>query len=126
MEKRVQFQAEYVIKASQNMLFSFCSSPSALAQWFADSVDINKDVYTFIWGKSIEYAKLIEETENEMIRFSWTHGSEDEYFEFQVKMDEVTGDTALIITDYADESEVDDQRLLWDSQIKRLTERLGA
>ena len=126
MVKKKEFQLEYIIKASPGILFTFLSSPSAMAQWFADSVDINDDIYTFVWGKSVEYAKVIEQKENEFIRYSWEHTNEDDYFEFQIQKDDITGDTALLITDYASEGELEDQKLLWDSQIKQLMERIGS
>jgi len=125
MAKKKKFQVEYLLKSSPYILYNFLTSPSALAQWFAENVDTEYDVYKFVWNGSVERAKVIEKVENELIRYQWENGPEDEYFEFSVKRDEITGDTALYITDFALDDEIEDQKLLWDSQVKVLMERIG-
>ena len=125
MPDKTRFQLEYIIKSSPSILYTFVSSPSALAQWFADSVDSVKDEYTFIWDGNVEHARVVEEKEFEFIRYKWENSKEDEYFEFKVEKDDITGDTALIITDFASEDEMEDQKLLWDSQVKALVGRIG-
>ena len=101
MAKRIQFQLEYIIRSSPNILFTFCSSPSAMVQWFADSVDINGEIYSFVWDGNEEFATMIEQKENEFIRYKWQDSADNEFFEFKIQKDEITGDTALIITDFA-------------------------
>ena len=50
---------------------------------------------------------------------------EDEYLEFRFRKSPVTNETILEITDYCDEGEEDDQRQLWESQIKILRQETG-
>jgi hypothetical protein len=59
------------------------------------------------------------------IRFRWADDNEEEYFEFKLKQDELTGDTALMITDFADDDEKDDAIDLWDTQISELKHVIG-
>ena len=40
-------------------------------------------------------------------------------------MDELTGDVALLITDFSEEDEKDDAIDLWDSQISELKHTIG-
>ena len=46
-------------------------------------------------------------------------------FEFRINMDELTGDVALIITDFAEADEKEDSIYLWDNQIQDLKRLLG-
>ena len=119
------YQLEYVIRSSPTILFNFLTTPSGLAQWFADNVDINDGVYTFTWEGFDENAKIVDSVENEFVRYQWEDGNDAEYFEFKIQKAEVTGDTILIITDFADEHDIDDQKLLWDSQVKTLLQQIG-
>ena len=50
----------------------------------------------------------------------------DEYFEFNIHVEPLTGDVALIITDFADEDEVNDTIELWNKQMDILHRNLGA
>jgi len=38
----------------------------------------------------------------------------------------LTGDTAIVITDFAEDDEIDDAKELWSAQIDRLKQVLGA
>ena len=50
----------------------------------------------------------------------------DENFEFNIHVEPLTGDVALIITDFADEDEVNDTIELWNKQMDILHRNLGA
>ena len=49
----------------------------------------------------------------------------ENYFEFRINIEELTGDLALIITDFAEPEEKEDSIYLWDSQINDLKRVLG-
>jgi hypothetical protein len=68
---------------------------------------------------------MVEQVENEMIKFRWEGSPADEYFEFKVTHTEITGDTVLLITDFANPKEMDDAQKLWDSQVHELKLRIG-
>jgi hypothetical protein len=66
---------------------------------------------------------------NEKIRYQWINGEPDEedyFFEFRIQMDEITKDVSLIVTDYSDEDELDEAKLLWNSLIADLKKVLGS
>ena len=66
---------------------------------------------------------------NEKIRFQWITGEDDEedyFFEFKIQMDEITKDVSLIITDFSDEDELEEAKLLWDSLVSDLKQVLGS
>ena len=128
MEKE-KFQIEIPINSSKGVLFNIFSTPSGLSEWFCDDVNIKKDVHIFIWDGSEESARLISKKRDEFAKFRWL---EDEveginsFFEFRIKIDDLTGDTALVITDFAEEDEIDDAKELWAAQVDRLKQVLGA
>jgi uncharacterized protein YndB with AHSA1/START domain len=124
-----KFQVERPINSSKGVLFNMFSTPSGLAEWFCDDVNIKKDVHVFIWDGSEESARLVTKKRDEYIKFRWLEDEEDNlatFFEFRIKIDALTGDTAIVITDFAEEDEVDDAKVLWSAQIDRLKQVLGA
>ena len=128
MEKR-KFQIEIPINSSKGVLFNIFSTPSGLSEWFCDDVNIKKDVHIFIWDGSEESARLISKKRDEFAKFRWLEDEEEginSFFEFRIKIDDLTGDTALVITDFAEEDEIDDAKELWAAQVDRLKQVLGA
>ncbi|MFK7937338.1 MAG: START-like domain-containing protein [Saprospiraceae bacterium] len=123
--ERVKIDLEFIFRASPKILYSFFTTPSTLIRWFCDEVDIQDDVYTFVWSGSEEVAELIDDIEEERLRFEWEDGEEGEYFEVRFDRSPVTGETILEITDYCDDDEVDDQRQYWNNQIGRLRQETG-
>jgi uncharacterized protein YndB with AHSA1/START domain len=122
---RVSFNMEFIFRASPTILYQFLTSPATLIRWFCDKVDIEEDVYTFTWEGSEELARLVDDIEDERIRFVWEDADEGEYLEFRMEKSPVTGETVLELTDFADSDEVDDQKLLWESQFKVLRQETG-
>lgn len=124
--QRVSINLEFLFKASPAILYKFLTTPSCLIRWFCDEIDIQGDTFTFVWEGSEEIAELIDDIEEERVRFKWEDADDDEeYLEFRFSRSPVTGETILEITDYCDEDEQDDQRLLWESQIKVLRQETG-
>lgn len=124
--KRVKLDLEFIFRASPKILYQFFTTPSTLIRWFCDEVDIQGDTYTFVWSGSEEVAELVDDIEEERLRFKWEDADdEEEYFEVRMNRSPVTGETILEITDFCDDDEVDDQRQLWESQIKRLRQETG-
>ena len=122
------FQPEIPLNSSKGVLFNFISTPSGLSEWFCDDVNIKKDIHIFFWDGSEESARMVSKKTNEFAKFRWLETEEegeDAYFEFRIRVDELTGENALVITDFADEDEVDDAKDLWAAQVDRLRRVLG-
>jgi uncharacterized protein YndB with AHSA1/START domain len=124
---RVKFELEYLFRASPNILYKFITTPACLVRWFCDEVDITPGgKYTFFWSGSEEVAEVLDSESDEYIRFQWEDAEDDdEYLEFRMTRSPVTGETILLITDFVDEDEVDDQKQLWEEQIKHLRSETG-
>lgn len=120
------FQIEYVLrKGSGNQLWKLISTPSGLAEWFADDVDQRDDVYTFYWEKTPQSAERISQSQGHYIRFHWVDEPDTYYFELRIDQSDITGDTVLRITDFAEPSEQNSSIELWNTQIEILTRRTG-
>lgn len=125
MSKKQLYQLEYSIRSSPYLLYQFLSMPDKLSEWFADRVEVKNSEWVFIWKGYGERATLLDKKEHEFIRFQWGNQSKNEYFEFRIETAEITGETIFIITDFATKADMQDQKLLWDSQVKELVSRLG-
>ena len=126
MSKKQKFTLEFPVRCSPSILYEFLATPSGLQEWFADKVDEKDAVYSFAWsGGAPDKAEVQEKEENKFIRFKWLASGAEEFFEFRIEKTEVSNQTILVITDFAEKGEIKDQSQLWDYQIKELFHRLG-
>ena len=125
MAERVKFQLEYQINSSPEFLYTYINTPSGLAGWFADNVDVDGDMYTFIWEGSEEQARLLGKRANKFVKFQWVDRPENEYFLFEIEQDELTNDVALIITDFEYPEEIKGTSMIYNVSIDRLRETIG-
>lgn len=129
MSERVKYELEFPVKASPAMLFPYLSTPSGLSEWFSDDVNSRGDKFTFIWDGDERDAYRIAKKKDQFIRFRWDEDEEEGnkyFFEFRIEVDELTNDTSIIITDHSEEDEVEEDKLLWDSQIHQLLHTIGS
>lgn len=125
MKKKIEL--EYIFSSSVKVLYSRLSTPAGLAEWFADDVRQKGDQFIFVWHGTEQTATLVDAKPNSSVRFVWNEAEdEDEYFGFDIHVEPLTGEVALIITDFVDEDDVADSVDLWDKQIESLHRNLGA
>ena len=116
---------EFIFRASPAIMYTFLTTPSCLIRWFCEKVDIEADIYTFTWEGSEEVAELVDDIEEERLRFKWSDAEDNEYLEFRMYTSPVSGDNILEITDFADDDEVEDQKQLWVSQMEVMKHEMG-
>lgn len=127
MAKREEYSLEFPINCSTSVLYNLLSTSDGLSEWFADKVDAVDNVFHFSWdGGAPDSAEILDEVENESIKYKWEWMGDNEYFEFRIESSAITKENILHITDFADKGEVDDQTVLWESQINELKQRMGA
>ena len=129
MNDKEKYEMEFVIQASPMLIYQYISTPSGLSEWFADNVNSRGELFTFIWDGSEEQAKLLTKKSGERVKFRWISDEEDGssyYFEIRIQVDEITKDVSLMITDFAEEDEIDEGKMLWDNQISSLKQVLGS
>jgi hypothetical protein len=121
-------QLEFEVRSTPTVLFELISTPSGFSEWYCHDVNVRGDQYTFIWeGGEQEATTLIGRKLGEVIRFRRNDDDdENAWFEFRVKVDPMTNEVALIVTDHARPEEVEATRSLWQSQIASLLRVLGA
>jgi hypothetical protein len=123
---KIKYLLEYPMNCSPLVLYPRLSTPGGLSEWFAENVNVEGKYLVFYWDGNGQKAEVLQRKENYYIRFKWADTEPDNsYFEFRIVTDELTGDTALIITDFAEESEKDDAIDLWNSQITALKHCVG-
>ncbi len=126
MSKKVLYTLEYPVRCSPAILYDFLRTPTGLQEWFADKIDEKEDQFSFSWNGVEEKAKLIDSEQDKFVRFRWDYMTKDEYFEWRIDKSEVTNQTILIISDFAEKKEIKDQSQLWQYQVKELFHRLGS
>jgi len=128
MSERQKVELEYLLKASPKILYNMISTPSGLSEWFADNVNIRDNTMTFFWEGSEEKAKILSKVKDQFIRFQWEYDEgEDVYFELRIKIDAITREVALIVTDFPEAGDDEDSVSgLWESQVDDLRRVLGA
>lgn len=129
MEVKVKYELEFPIHASPSLLFQYISTPSGLSEWFADNVNSRGELFTFFWDDSEEKAKLISKRSGERVKFKWLDENDEEseyFFELKIQQDEITKDVSILVTDFSEEDEIDESKLLWENQIADLKHVLGS
>ena len=128
MSELIKYTLEFPINSSVNILYKRLSTPSGLSEWFADDVVIKNKIFTFFWENSKQEAKLLKLKTNQFIRLKWEDNyTKEDYFEFLIQIDEMTSDVSLIITDFAEDGQdQEEQTELWNKQISVLKRAIGS
>lgn len=129
MDDKVKYELEFPIHASPQLLFQYISTPSGLSEWYADNVNSRGELFTFIWDGSEEQAKMLLKKSAERVKFRWMEDEEEGnsyYFEIRIQVDEITKDVSLMVTDFAEEDEIDESKMLWENMIGSLKQVLGS
>jgi len=125
---KTQLSIEYPLRTtSAGILWNSISTPLGLAEWFADHVRVHDEEYTFTWDIHDQTAVLLCIKPLSHIRFRWKEDEDTEhFFELRIVYPELTGgDLALLVTDFAESSEMDDLKLLWSQQVDKLRRKTG-
>ena len=127
MDDKIKYEMEFPIHVSPALLYQYISTPSGMSEWYADNVNSRGEFFTFIWEGSEEEAKLLTKKNLERIKFRWLEDEgTDFYFELRIQVDEITKDVSLMITDFAEEDEVEEGKMLWENMISELKQILGS
>lgn len=126
MEK-IKYELEFPIHASPSMIYQCFATPSGLEEWFADRVNSRGKLMSFFWDDSEEQAEIITRKNDEKAKYKWLESEDDDsYFEFRIQVDAITKDVSLIVTDFAEEDELEESKMLWENQIEELKHSIGA
>ncbi len=127
MDEKVKYEMEFPIHVSPSLLYQYISTPSGMSEWYADNVNSRGEYFTFIWEGSEEIAKLLGKKNGERIKFRWEDDEDtDYYFELRIQVDDITKDVSLMVTDFAEEDEIEEGKMLWDNMVSNLKHILGS
>ena len=128
-KQRIDIEYPLAIK-SPALIWEQISSAHGLERWFADHVNEEDGVFTFTWGEpwteqDVRQAHVIESVINDHIRLSWDEEDDDSYFEMRIDKSDLTHQLNLLITDFAEDDDVDGLKILWESMLDRLHRASG-
>ncbi|MBR5892747.1 MAG: hypothetical protein IKZ37_03805 [Bacteroidaceae bacterium] len=126
MKKKEKFQIEYPLKGSAAMIWRYIGTEHGLSTWFADDIKIDGKKFSFYWGKEeVRTATLIAQRNGVYVRLRWDDENAHTFFEMRIAYNEMTREHTLVITDFAETDEREDQIDLWDSQIESFKRQSG-
>ena len=121
-----KYTLEFNMKGTPvSLLWVYISTPNGLNQWFAEEVVQNEKQFTFYWEKYPNEAVLLSLRPGEKVKFRWVEEEDKSYFEFKIVISELTGDTQLLVTDFAEKGDEEGAKALWIKQVKTLKRKLG-
>lgn len=127
MSDKIKYEMEFPIHASPSLLFQYISTPSGMQEWYADNVNSRGEFFTFIWEGSEEKAKLVSKNKGESVRFQWVDDEDTSYyFEMRIQVDAITKDVSIMVTDFAEDDEIEEGKMLWENMISELKQLLGS
>lgn len=122
-----RFVMEFYMNATPGSLYDLLSSPSGLSEWFCDDVDVRGEQFTFRWGADSQTAQCLSRKFGELMRFQWEDDEDPgAYFELRIRIDPMTNETCLLVTDHCWPKDLEESKALWESQIHTLQRVLGA
>lgn len=126
MNEKVKIELEFPMKIPKKILYNRLSTINGLNEWFADDVSENdNNEITFSWAEQSMTAKVLEQKKNTFVRFQWLEDSDAEYyFEFLLQTDELTRDTALVVTDFVYPDDKKEAIDLWHKQIGAMMQNM--
>lgn len=129
MKDKKIFELEYILKTSPKVLDNVLFTPSGLADWFCDDVNVKDDIYSFEWDGYIEQARLLSLKKGQAIKWQWIEDEEegiDTYFGFRYHIDPLTNAVILTISGSSTEEDMKEAKALWEQHVSDLRRLIGA
>ena len=125
---RIKIELEYPLRSSPAIIYQYISNPSGLQSWFADHVGVkNGTQYVFQWEDGTRNdAVLLKNVVNKYVKFSVLAApTPEEFLEFRIQQDDISGDVDLVITEFVDEGEEEMAASIWDAAVDNLRYIIG-
>ncbi len=128
---KFKFNTEYELRASTKVLFPYLSSASGLQQWFCEkAINIDSHTLNLIWDGDNHLAKVVSLRLNKSIKFDFIEtdleNKDHNYLELRLETSDLTQSTYLKITDYSENTDVNELQELWDEFIYKLKVIVGS
>ena len=131
--RKQRIDIEYPLATkSFNIAWDLISTAHGLERWIADHVTEEEGVFTFTWCEpwtehDTRKAQLIEYVKYDHIKLKWEYDEDDDdcYWEMRIDKSDLTNLLNLLITDFAEDDDVDGLKILWESNLDRLHRASG-
>lgn len=130
--KKEKITIEHLLSSnSPSNIWDIVGTVHGWACWLADEVKQEQDEITFVWGQvwrhhEIRKARLISSKSFNAIRLQWEDEEDPEAFvEIRMERTDLTGHYMLIITDFAEPSDIEQLKDIWQDNLSRLHQATG-
>ena len=123
---REKFTLEYDMRSTPvSMLWSYIATANGLKEWFADDAKMDGKEVVLIWNGVEQGLSIVGLRTEKYIRYRWSEDTDKTYFELRITTSELTGNSVLCVTDFAEPEELQEAKDLWNYQMETLQRQLG-
>ena len=121
-----KFTLEYDMRSTPvSMLWSYIATANGLKEWFADDAKMDGKEVVLIWNGVEQGLSIVGLRTEKYIRYRWSEDTDKTYFELRIMTAELTGNSVLCVTDFAEPEELQEAKDLWNYQMETLQRQLG-
>ena len=121
-----KFTLEYDMRSTPvSMLWSYIATANGLKEWFADDAKLDGKEVVLIWNGVEQGLSIVGLRTEKYIRYRWSEDTDKTYFELRIMTSELTGNSVLCVTDFAEPEELQEAKDLWNYQMETLQRQLG-
>ena len=121
-----KFTLEYDMRSTPvSMLWSYIATANGLKEWIADDAKMDGKEVVLIWNGVEQGLSIVGLRTEKYIRYRWSEDTDKTYFELRITTSELTGNSVLCVTDFAEPEELQEAKDLWNYQMETLQRQLG-
>ncbi len=121
-----KFTLEYDMRSTPvAMLWAYIATANGLKEWFADDAKMDAKEVVLTWNGVEQGLTIVGLRTEKYIRYRWSEDNDKTYFELKITTSELTGNSVLCVTDFAEPDELQEAKDLWNYQMEALQRQLG-
>lgn len=121
-----KFTLEYDMRSTPvAMLWAYIATANGLKEWFADDAKMDGKEVVLMWNGVEQGLSIVGLRTEKYIRYRWSEDKDKTYFELRITTSELTGNSLLCVTDFAEPDELQEAKDLWNYQMEALQRQLG-
>ena len=121
-----KFTLEYDMRSTPvAMLWAYIATANGLKEWFADDAKMDGKEVVLTWNGVEQGLTIVGLRTEKYIRYRWSEDKDKTYFELRITTSELTGNSVLSVTDFAEPDELQEAKDLWNYQMEALQRQLG-
>lgn len=121
-----KFTLEYDMRSTPvAMLWAYIATANGLKEWFADDAKMDGKEVVLMWNGVEQGLSIVGLRTEKYIRYRWSEDNDKTYFELKITTSELTGNSVLCVTDFAEPDELQEAKDLWNYQMEALQRQLG-